>query len=492
MLSGDGGPEPRRPGRDGSGAARALSGPGFRGGLFTLGALAGLWALGATCASAGTAAPHAVASLTARPELLGLGDSAVSVAGFHVSVDGVVARAFPVAVDTFRALLPGPDSASGKPGLVRLTRVETPCRRGQEACRALSHPEGFWVDVRPDSVLVVGSDSLGLVHGMTAVGKMIRAGGGLLPAGTMASWPRLGLRALHFSIAGIQAGDAERLIWEAQQSQLNTVLLQLGKSVVVPGFPGAAPGAWTPETLEEVARYARQAGLRVVPEIKLLSHQELLFKDVRNDILLNPWTYDPSDDSTYAVVFRYLDRIIAMIHPTAIHIGHDEVVGVGGAAPKNVHLSKVLPAHLFLVDVDTLHSYLAARGIRTWMWGDMFLQKQKYPHLFQQDLHGTPAYAALLDSIPRDVVICDWHYYGDQTDFPSARTFADAGHDVLGATWKNPVTIGNFSRYLADLGPHGLGMIATTWFHVQRGEWGVVDDIVKTSGKAFWAGGPGR
>lgn len=492
MLSGDGGREPWRSARGVSVAAEVLDEPLSRGRLFMVAVLASLVALGATCGSARSAAQREVASLAARPEHLSLGQSVVSVQGFRLSVDSSVTRAFPVAVDSFRALLPGSRSASGRSGLVRLARVGTPCRRGADACNALSHAEGFWLSVQPDSVLVVGADSLGILHGMAAVGKLIRKGGGRLSSGSMASWPHLRVRALHFSIDGLEASDAERLIWDASQNQFNTVILQLGKHVVVPGFGGAGPGAWDPATLEEVVRYARQSGLQVVPEIKLLSHQEKLFKDIRNGILLNPWTYDPSADSTYAVVFRYLDQIISMMHPKAIHIGHDEVAGVGGAGPKNADLKKVLPAHLFLVDVDTLHSYLAARGIRTWMWGDMFLQKQRYPHLFQQDLHGTPAYAALLDSIPKDVVLCDWHYYGDQTSFFSASAFARAGHQVLGATWKNPVTIGNFSRYIADLGPHGLGMIATTWSPVQQRQWNVVDGIVSTSGRDFWAGGPGN
>jgi hypothetical protein len=57
------------------------------------------------------------------------------------------------------------------------------------------------------------------------------------------------------------------------------------------------------------------------------------------------------------------------------------------------------------------------------------------------------------------------------------------GFRVIGATWKKGRTIRNFSSFAAG---HGAsGMIATTWFHVQRREWDVVEKIIRTSGEVF-------
>ena len=82
--------------------------------------------------------------------------------------------------------------------------------------------------------------------------------------------------------------------------------------------------------------------------------------------------------------------------------------------------------------------------------------------------------------------ICDWHYFDGQSEFPSTLAFVKGGHHVLGATWKTELTIRNFSRYVASLPKGGKGMIATTWFHVQRKEWDIVDNIIKVSAEAFW------
>lgn len=64
--------------------------------------------------------------------------------------------------------------------------------------------------------------------------------------------------------------------------------------------------------------------------------------------------------------------------------------------------------------------------------------------------------------------------------------FAKSGHKVLGAVWKKEKTIKNFSRYIAKMPSGGEGMIATTWFHVQRKEWDVVENITRISAEAFW------
>ncbi|MBI5197430.1 MAG: hypothetical protein HZA19_02355, partial [Nitrospirae bacterium] len=199
------------------------------------------------------------------------------------------------------------------------------------------------------------------------------------------------------------------------------------------------------------------------------------------ELMFNALTYDPRKEDTYAVILPVLNEVIDLIHPRAIHIGHDEVARGSRLLPGE----EPLPPELFLMDVERVYTHLAQRGVETWMWGDMLISPEEFPGMLRGPLHGDSGYAALRGKIPTDIVICDWHYFDVQTDFPSAKAFADAGHQVLGATWKNARTTGNFSRYMAGIPSGGMGMIATTWFHVQRKEWNIVEDIIKTSGGAF-------
>jgi hypothetical protein len=227
--------------------------------------------------------------------------------------------------------------------------------------------------------------------------------------------------------------------------------------------------------------------MRIIPEIKLLTHQKKFFQRSYPELMYNASTYDPRKKEVYAKVFYLLDEIITLLHPDAVLIGHDEVAGHKEKSAKKLRHAgeKMLPANLFLHDVLKIHDYLKERNIETWMWGDMLISPEEFPEMRQKALHGAASgYGkSLRDKLPRDIVICDWHYADKQSEFPSLAVFKKEGFRVLGSTWKKKKTIRNFSHYAAL---HGAdGMIATTWVHVPRKEWSVVERIMKTSGDAF-------
>jgi hypothetical protein len=87
------------------------------------------------------------------------------------------------------------------------------------------------------------------------------------------------------------------------------------------------------------------------------------------------------------------------------------------------------------------------------------------------------------DRLPRSIVICDWHYSDDQENFPSLAKLQKEGFRVIAATWKKEKTIFASSRFAAR--NTAYGMMATSWFYVQRGNWAVVDEIIRVSGQAF-------
>jgi hypothetical protein len=247
------------------------------------------------------------------------------------------------------------------------------------------------------------------------------------------------------------------------------------------------PGAWEKDDFNAWINYVRSKGMDIIPEIKLLSHQEKFFQKKYPTLMYNPTTYDPRQDETYRQVFLLLDEIIALINPRAIHIGHDEVTGFRHSSKSKWSKSNEinLPAELFLMDVLRVHEYLKNKNIETWMWGDMLIDADNFPTMFMKHFHGgAPGYGkALRDKLPRDIVICDWHYSDNQNEFPSLSTFVSEGFRAIGVTWKKVKTIRNFSSYAAQHGAYG--MMATSWYHVQRQEWDVVENTINISGKVF-------
>jgi hypothetical protein len=301
------------------------------------------------------------------------------------------------------------------------------------------------------------------------------------------------VRALHFVLWGASVADAKRITDLAKSSGFNTLVISLGNAVKFRSLPGKLrPGAWSVDELMTFVNYAKQLGLNVIPQINLLTHQEMFFGNSHPDLMFNISTYDPRKPEVYKLVTTYIDEIISVLHPSAIHIGHDELKGF--LLERNIFSNEVigwllgehsLPSKLFLLDVLHIHDYLSARRIETWMWGDMLISPKEFPEMLAWRLHGGAlGYGKTLRTeIPRDIVICDWHYSDDQPDFPSLAAMQNEGFRVIGSTWKTSKTTQAFSRYAAQHAAYG--MMATTWIQVPSKEWDVTERIIRESGEAF-------
>lgn len=419
------------------------------------------------------------------------GGSDVQVGGATLAMSDSVRNSLETTVDTVEVHLRRWSRPTTAPARIEARLVDAPCTMGM-ACRVLNEPEGYVIEMRPDTVQIVGADREGLVHGLTQLAAQVRQGRGVLAAGRILDRPDHATRALHFVLRNVTVAEARRLVVMARRAQMNTLVVQVADGVRLPSMAAIARNdAWSPEQWAAFAEYARHNGLTLVPEVKALTHQEKLFARAHSELLYNRKTYDPQKPEVYERVFAIFDDLIRATNPPAIHVGHDELAGatLHSKIPRDEQLppgEEPVPPALFLQDVRRLHAYLHDRGVETWMWGDMLVGPDEFSGMQSPSLHAPPEYAALRDSLPDEIVICDWHYFGSQEDFPTARAFAEAGHDVIGATWKNKRTTERFSRYVADLPRAGRGMMATTWFHVQRDEWRTVRGIVAMSGAAFW------
>lgn len=297
------------------------------------------------------------------------------------------------------------------------------------------------------------------------------------------------VRALHFVLRGVSLDKAFWMVDEAKRYGMNTIVVQVADGVALQKAPWAIQeGAWSRDEFKAWVEYVKDMGMQVVPELKLLTHQEKFFQSLHPHLMFNANTYDPANEEVYQnYVYPLIDELIDLIAPKAFHIGHDEVAGHNERSQKELRKAGqlMLPAKKFYQDTVRVHEYLVKRGIETWMWGDMLISPEEFPEMLGRELHGVVSgYGKVLrQKLPKDIVICDWHYADDQEEFPSLATFKAEGFRVLGATWKKEKTIRNFSRYAAEQGADG--MIATTWFHVQRKEWDVVSRIIHTSGRVF-------
>ncbi len=295
-----------------------------------------------------------------------------------------------------------------------------------------------------------------------------------------------------FAIAAPNPAGVERFVAFIEQElaprAINTLVLRVDFRYEFESHPELRDE--NPLTAQQVARIAavcRQHGIRVVPQISLLGHQSWHSElgrlltvypqfDETPDITL-PETYKwPNPDGLYckgycprhpdlhAIVFAVVDEIVAAFGADAFHAGMDEVFYFGDDdCPRCGGHNK---AELFAAEVTRIRDHLAKQGRELWIWGDRLIDGDTTGiGMWEGSTNGThPA----IDLIPRDVVICDWHYERAE---PTAALFALKGLRVVTCSWNRPAVgaaqVAAYRQFQQDANPvlaeRYLGFMHTVW-----------------------------
>jgi hypothetical protein len=82
------------------------------------------------------------------------------------------------------------------------------------------------------------------------------------------------------------------------------------------------------------------------------------------------------------------------------------------------------------------------------------------------EANGSENTVALLDALPKDVILCDWHYGpadGESRHAASLDHFISHGFETMTCPWDN---IGGIDAQCEFARQRGLGVICTTWHHL--------------------------
>lgn len=364
---------------------------------------------------------------------------------------------------------------------------------------------GYLLQIKADGVHVFALEEAGVINALGSLEYLIDHEKGKLKQRSILDWPDLEIRGAQLVLRAITPEVAIAAIDRMRRGHYNMVLLSISNNVQFKSLGKLANNcAWPLEDFLEVVNYARESGMEVIPELRFLSHQhkDFLVLGAYPDLMYNEKTYNPANEKVYKIVLPYIDEVIATVNPKAIHIGHDEVYGISG---RDAGAEDALPAKLFKEDVIKIHAYLKRKNVKTWMWGDMLITPTEFPEMHPGSINGDKAYAQLRKEIPKDIVICDWHYRdfpkneGKNLKFPSIRAFAHEGFEVLGATFRDPHVTRQFAAYTASLdNPNVKGMMATTWSFLRKGaqngrqsdNYESFDNLIHYSAEAFWNATP--
>jgi len=244
--------------------------------------------------------------------------------------------------------------------------------------------------------------------------------------------------------------------------------------------------------VKKIVAACRKNNIRIIPQINLLGHQS--WANHPNNLLRVYPQFDetplvkmpdkyiwPNADNLYCksycplhtdihnIVFALIDELCDVFETTDFHGGMDEVFYIGEAqCPRCSGRDK---AELFAGEVRTIHDHLAIKNRKLWIWGDRLIDG-KTTGLGEWEASYNSTYKAI-DLIPKDVIICDWHYERpDQTPV----YFAMKGFNVVACPWRNPeiarLQVQDIVRFRTHSTPEMkerfLGMIQTIWSGADR------------------------
>jgi len=243
------------------------------------------------------------------------------------------------------------------------------------------------------------------------------------------------------------------------------------------------PDPITLDNVRALVEECRVHSVRLIPQFQCLGHQSwsnttfpLLVKYPEFDETLGQFpnnegiycrSWCPQHPEINKIVFSLFDELIDAFESDALHVGIDEVFLIASEyCPRCRNHS---PSKLFAKAVNDYHEHLKERGVEMLMWGDRLLDSKTTGYgMWESSENQThPA----IDMIPRDIVICDWHYTL-RDDYPSIPFFLEKGFRVLPSGWKDVEATKAFIAFSQKYRDNRrmLGYLCTTWGAVKPGQ----------------------
>ncbi|ALS28056.1 family 20 glycosyl hydrolase [Paenibacillus sp. 32O-W] len=262
------------------------------------------------------------------------------------------------------------------------------------------------------------------------------------------------LRGFHMRFGSHEdVGNLKRVIRdELVPLGVNVLVLECNTSFVFESHPEVSGGTLTKQDARELSALCKENGIRLIPLFECLGHQG--WGGSRNSLLRAHPEFDetpyvptdakwpdfycpswcPSHPDINPLVFDLMDELLDAFEADALHVGMDEVFAIADdQCPRCRGKNK---AELFADAANAYYDHLTKkRNVQMLMWADRLIDAKGMGYSqWDGDVYGIwPA----VDRIPKDVILCDWHY--DKLDaYPSIGYFLDKGFTVWPCCWKTP------------------------------------------------------
>ncbi len=277
-------------------------------------------------------------------------------------------------------VLPTPVPPERTPLIIRTEGASAPVEK-------LGEDESYHLKVTSQQVLLTAPNPLGVLHGLQTILQLVTASsnGYTIPQVTVDDAPRFAWRGLmidtgrHFipldvlrqNLDLMEAAKLNVFHWHLSDDQGFRV-----ESKAYPLLTGRGSDGlfYTQVQVRELVAYARERGIRVIPEFDMPGHaaswfvgypdlasapdpSKAKYEIIRKWGIFDP-AMDPTRESTYVFLDRFLTEMTALFPDAYFHVGGDECNGAEWKA--NPRIAAYMQAHN-MKSTEALQAYFTTR-----------------------------------------------------------------------------------------------------------------------------------
>ena len=219
--------------------------------------------------------------------------------------------------------------------------------------------------------------------------------------------------------------------------------------------------------------YLRENNVEPIPLIQSLGHMEWFFKPPSTRHLsINPeypYTLNPFIDEAQRAIKSIWNEAVALLNPTTIHFGLDEIGMIGYNRDKHFQLK------IFEKQISYLNQFAKSENLNFMIWGDMGLAPGDAidaTNGINKDFSDQ-----IRKSIPEGIYITDWHYKPslNKNNYTSSlKLWKENGNLPIASTWFHPENIYGFTHAAIE---EGSGTLQTTWADFESSEKNMLKNI---------------
>ncbi|MBW6458649.1 MAG: beta-N-acetylhexosaminidase, partial [FCB group bacterium] len=261
--------------------------------------------------------------------------------------------------------------------------------------------EAYCLEITPEKVLIRSGSDKGLFYGLMSLTQLVKASDdGTVPTLKILDYPDMTWRGISDDFSRGQVSTMEnfgtilRFLGEYKQ---NFYMPYMEDLVQLDRYPeiGKGRGALSKAEIAELLRIARQYFVQVIPIFQTLGHYENILSHpdyIQFGEYPGAASLNSIDENTDQFLFNMLDEVVPQFESEYFHIGCDESWDVGLGATKEL-VREYGSARVHADHYNKVYDKVRSCGKKVLMYGDIILRQPE-----------------ILDMIPKDIIIVDWHY----------------------------------------------------------------------------------